>query len=50
MKDISVDDAGEPCPDCQAKLHVGQERFSDGLYMVEYCKKCGFRVEKPLKE
>ncbi len=38
----------EDCPDCGAKLHKGQHKFSDGLYYVSYCKKCGFRDEKPL--
>jgi len=44
------DDVAKPCPTCNKKLHVGQERFSDGLYVVEYCKACGFRFEKPLKK
>jgi|TARA_Y100000310_G_C20127385_1_gene554258 hypothetical protein len=38
----------ENCPDCDAKLHKGQHKFSDGLYDVAYCKECGFRTEKPM--
>jgi len=38
----------EDCPDCGFKLHKGQHKFNDGLYSVCYCKKCGFREEKPL--
>ena len=37
----------EKCPDCGAKLHIGQHKFKDGYYYVAYCKKCGFREEKP---
>ncbi len=51
MKQPSLNDTGTLCPDCKkAKVHVGQEHFQDGLYLVEYCKECGFRAEKPLKE
>ena len=35
------------CPDCGSKLHEGQHKFTDGLYLVKYCKECGFRDEKP---
>tara|TARA_Y100000310_G_scaffold202483_1_gene202694 strand:+ start:31728 stop:31886 length:159 start_codon:yes stop_codon:yes gene_type:complete len=49
IKDKNIlKDAGKSCPDCPSSLHVGQERFKDGLYAVEYCKQCGFRFEKPL--
>jgi hypothetical protein len=43
-----LDDQGKNCRDCGKLLHVGQERFKDGLYAVEYCKACGFRLERPL--
>jgi len=36
------------CPDCGAKLHDGQHKFEDGMYLVVYCKECGFRREEPL--
>jgi hypothetical protein len=36
------------CPECKEKLHEGQHKFSDGFYMVKYCKKCGYRSEKPV--
>ena len=38
----------ENCPDCGSKLHIGQHRFNDGLYMVYSCKECGFKEEEPL--
>jgi len=38
------------CPDCQKPLHEGQHRYTDGLFKVLYCKKCGFRKEVPLEE
>lgn len=44
-----INDMGKLCPDCKSKLHIGQERFKDGLFLVEYCKNCGFRLEKPFK-
>ena len=44
----NLDDIGKDCPDCGSKLHVGQHKFEDGLYFVEYCRKCGYRSEKPL--
>lgn len=37
------------CPDCKQKLHEGQHKYADGLYNVKYCKKCGFREEKPTR-
>ncbi|MEK6903927.1 MAG: hypothetical protein AABW64_04770 [Nanoarchaeota archaeon] len=40
-----LNDQGKPCPDCGNKLHVGQERHTDGLFKVEYCKECGFKQE-----
>ncbi|HIH15544.1 MAG TPA: hypothetical protein HA360_05950 [Nanoarchaeota archaeon] len=36
------------CPECKGPLHVGQGKFPDGLYSLQYCKKCGFKTEKPL--
>lgn len=36
------------CPECKGSLHVGQHKFADGMYDVQYCKKCGFKTEKPL--
>jgi len=38
------------CPDCKDKLHVGQHKFSDGMYDVKYCKNCGYRDETPIKD
>ncbi len=37
------------CPDCGKTLHNGQHKFADGMFSVQYCKKCGFRKEKPLE-
>jgi len=37
----------ENCPECGSKLHEGEHKYSDGAYKVSYCKKCGFRSEKP---
>ncbi len=34
------------CPECGDQLHEGQHKFDDGLFLVKYCKKCGFRAEK----
>ena len=41
----NIEDVGKKCPDCGAKLHVGQKKFEDGMFFVEYCKECGFREE-----
>jgi uncharacterized protein YbaR (Trm112 family) len=38
----------ENCPECKNKLHEGQHKFADGMFYVQYCKKCGFRKESPL--
>lgn len=35
------------CPDCKKQLHKGQHKFSDGMYLVKYCKACGYRSERP---
>ena len=35
------------CPDCEKRLKEGQHRYADGVYLVKYCKKCGFRDEHP---
>lgn len=43
----NLEDVGKKCPDCEAKLHVGQKKFPDGMFFVEYCKECGFREEDP---
>jgi len=37
----------EFCPNCKAKLHFGEHKYSDGRYKIYYCKKCGYRSEKP---
>ncbi len=37
----------EFCPECKEKLHQGDHKFSDGEYQISYCKKCGFRSERP---
>ena len=37
----------ENCPECKEKLHLGEHKFSDGVYKIRYCKKCGYRQEKP---
>jgi hypothetical protein len=34
------------CPECSKKLHVGQHKYADGMFMVNYCKACGYRSEK----
>ena len=49
MKNL-LDDQGKTCPDCPNTLHVGQEKFSDGLYVVEYCNQCGYRLEQPMQK
>jgi DNA-directed RNA polymerase subunit M/transcription elongation factor TFIIS len=36
------------CPDCGKMLHFGQHKFTDGMYNVSYCKKCGYRKEAPV--
>ncbi|MBS3140220.1 zf-TFIIB domain-containing protein [Candidatus Woesearchaeota archaeon] len=36
------------CPECQSKLHEGQHKFPDGIFVVKYCKNCGFREERAL--
>ncbi len=41
----AIQDMGKKCPDCGEPLHIGQERHSDGLFNVEYCKACGFKTE-----
>ncbi len=33
------------CPDCKGQLHEGQHKYADGLFVVQYCKNCGFRKE-----
>jgi len=38
------------CPECGKPLHQGQHKFEDGIYVVAYCKHCGYREEEPLKE
>ncbi|MDP3916736.1 MAG: zf-TFIIB domain-containing protein [Nanoarchaeota archaeon] len=35
------------CPSCKTKLHKGEHKYSDGIYEVNYCKKCGYRREEP---
>ncbi len=45
----NLDDVGKKCPDCGSSLHVGQKKYADGMYFVEYCKSCGFREEAPMK-
>ena len=37
----------ENCPECNEKLHHGEHKFSDGVYEIRYCKKSGYRQEKP---
>lgn len=34
------------CPECHKTLHEGQHKFADGMFMVHYCKSCGYREEK----
>ncbi|MEK6839313.1 MAG: hypothetical protein AABX72_00050 [Nanoarchaeota archaeon] len=41
-------DVLDTCPECGTKLHQGEHQFKDGKYVVKYCKRCGFRREKPL--
>ncbi len=38
----------EKCPECHQKLHEGQHKYADGMFHVQYCKKCGFRKENPI--
>ncbi|MEK6901941.1 MAG: hypothetical protein AABX37_06360 [Nanoarchaeota archaeon] len=38
------------CPECQQRLHEGQHKFSDGMFLVQYCKKCGFKKEVPFEQ
>src|SRR3989338_8972243 len=33
------------CQECKKTLHVGQHKFTDGMYEVHYCKNCGYRKE-----
>ncbi len=33
------------CPDCKKPLHEGQHKYPDGIFLVKYCKDCGFRSE-----
>lgn len=35
------------CPECHGKLHEGQHQYADGLFKVQYCKKCGFKKAEP---
>ncbi|MBS3120893.1 hypothetical protein J4420_04205 [Candidatus Woesearchaeota archaeon] len=35
--------------ECQRKLHEGQHKYPDGMFLVQYCKNCGFRKEVPMK-
>ncbi len=50
MQKGNIEDVGKDCPDCGSKLHIGQHKFEDGMYFVEYCKSCGYRLEKPLND
>ena len=36
------------CPECHKQLHEGQHKYVDGLFLVKYCKNCGFRKEIPI--
>ncbi len=38
------------CPECKKALHTGQHKFPDGMFLVKYCKACGFREEVPAEE
>jgi predicted nucleic-acid-binding Zn-ribbon protein len=37
----------EKCPECGNHLHEGEHKYPDGEYKIKYCKKCGFRSERP---
>ena len=48
MKKLSLEDVGKTCPVCKQKLHLGQHHYDDGMFLIEYCKECGFRTENTI--